>query len=64
MELKVAVFVDYIGAVGGGERVAFALARALGGDVVTTDVNFESIKKLGHRTCGSSASARPWGCLP
>jgi hypothetical protein len=49
MALKVAVFVDYIGAVGGGERVAFALARALGGDVVTTDVNFESIKKLGYQ---------------
>jgi len=49
MELKVAVFVDYIGAVGGGERVALTLARALGGDVVTTDVNFESIKKLGHQ---------------
>lgn len=49
MALKVAVFVDYIGAVGGGERVAFALARALGGDVVTTDVNFESIEKLGYQ---------------
>lgn len=44
-----AVFVDYIGAIGGGERVAFTLARALGGDIITTDVNFESIKKLGFQ---------------
>lgn len=48
MELKVAVFVDYIGAVGGGERVALTLARALGGDVITTDVNLESVKRLGY----------------
>jgi hypothetical protein len=47
--LKVAVFVDYIGAIGGGERVGLTLARALGGDVVTTDVNFESIKRLGFQ---------------
>ncbi|MDF0593755.1 glycosyltransferase [Methanotrichaceae archaeon M04Ac] len=48
MALKVAVFVDYIGAVGGGERVALTLARALGGDVITTDVNLESVKRLGY----------------
>lgn len=47
--MKVAVFVDYIGAIGGGERVGLTLARALGGDVVTTDVNFESIKRLGFQ---------------
>lgn len=29
MELKVAVFVDYIGAIGGGERVVFAPAVAV-----------------------------------
>jgi glycosyltransferase involved in cell wall biosynthesis len=44
---RVAVFVDYIGAIGGGERVALTLARALGGEVVTTDVNLDSVKKLG-----------------
>jgi glycosyltransferase involved in cell wall biosynthesis len=47
--LKVAVFVDYIGAIGGGERVALTLARALGGDVITTDVNTESVRRLGFQ---------------
>ncbi len=42
-----AVFVDYIGAIGGGERVALTMARALGGDVITTDVNHESVRRLG-----------------
>lgn len=44
---RLAVFVDYIGAIGGGERVALTLARALGGDVITTDVNLDSVKRLG-----------------
>lgn len=45
--MKVAVFVDYIGAIGGGERVALMLARALKADVITTDVELQSIRKLG-----------------
>ncbi len=44
---RLAVFVDYIGAIGGGERVALTMARALGGDVVTTDVNLDSVERLG-----------------
>lgn len=47
--MKVAVFVDYIGAIGGGERVALNLAHALGGDVITTEANSDSIKKLGFQ---------------
>lgn len=45
--MKVAVFVDYIGAIGGGERVALMMARALKADVITTDVNLQSIRRLG-----------------
>ena len=45
--MKVAIFHDYIGSIGGGERVALALARALKGDLVTTDVSLESLRNLG-----------------
>ena len=45
--MKVAIFYDFIGAVGGGERVALALARGLGGDLITTDVDPDSVKRLG-----------------
>lgn len=46
--MRVAIFLDYIGAIGGGERVALMLARALQGDIITTDVSYESIRKLGY----------------
>ena len=42
-----AVFVDYIGAIGGAERVALMMAKSLKGDVITTDLDRESIKQLG-----------------
>jgi len=46
--LKVAIFLDYIGAIGGGERVALMLARALDADIITTDISPEAIKSLGY----------------
>ena len=46
--MKVAIFLDYIGTIGGGERVALMLARALKGDIITTDVSAESIRRLGY----------------
>lgn len=42
--MKIAVFHDYFGAVGGGEKVAVALAAALDADIITTDT--DSIQKL------------------
>jgi glycosyltransferase involved in cell wall biosynthesis len=47
--LKVAIFHDYIGAIGGAERLVLTLARALGADVITTDLDFGSVKKLGFQ---------------
>ena len=46
--MRIAIFLDYIGAIGGGERVALELAHALNADVITTDVNAESIRRLGY----------------
>lgn len=37
--MKVAIFHDYFGAIGGGEKVVIALARALDADIITTDVD-------------------------
>lgn len=46
--MKVAIFLDYIGAIGGGERVALMLARALQADIITTDVNWTAVQQLGY----------------
>ena len=46
--MRVAIFLDYIGAIGGGERVALMLARALKGDIITTDVSQEAVRYLGY----------------
>ena len=64
IDLKVAVFVDYIGAIGGAERVALTMARALEGDVITTDVNLESIKKLGFQDLRIKSLGKTVGMPP
>ena len=46
--MKVAIFLDYIGSIGGGVRVALMLARALQADIITTDVSSEDIERLGY----------------
>jgi glycosyltransferase involved in cell wall biosynthesis len=37
--MRVAIFHDYFGAIGGGERVVLALAKILNADVITTDTD-------------------------
>lgn len=37
--MKVAIFHDYFGAIGGGEKVVVALARTFDADIITTDVD-------------------------
>ncbi|MFA6048895.1 MAG: glycosyltransferase [Candidatus Micrarchaeia archaeon] len=44
---RIAIFHDYFGAIGGGEKLVLTLARALRADVITTDVDRDSIKKMG-----------------
>ncbi len=46
--MRIAIFLDYIGAIGGGERVALMLARELQGDIITTDIDREAIRRLGY----------------
>ena len=45
--MRVVIFHDYFGAIGGGEKTVLTLARALGADVVTTDINRDAIEKMG-----------------
>jgi glycosyltransferase involved in cell wall biosynthesis len=45
--MRCAVFHDYFGAVGGGEKVAVAIAQTLGADIITTDT--ESLERIGYR---------------
>ena len=37
--MKIAIFHEYFGAIGGGERVALDLATALDADIITTDID-------------------------
>lgn len=46
--MRIAIFLDYIGAIGGGERVALMLGRALGAEIITTDLNRDAVERLGY----------------
>jgi len=53
--MKKAIFHDYFGAIGGGEKVAIALAKLLNADIITTDMDAVSkldtevdVRSLGH----------------
>lgn len=63
--MKIAIFLDYIGAIGGGERVALMLARALNADIITTDVIPEAVQRLGYgdvriRSLGKTVKLPPF----
>lgn len=45
--MRIVIFHDYIGAIGGGEKLVLTLARAFGADIVTTDIDKDSVKKMG-----------------
>jgi len=45
--VRIAIFHDYFGAIGGGERLVLILARELNADIITTDVDRKSIHQLG-----------------
>ena len=42
--MKIAIFHDYFGAIGGGERVVIAMAKILHADIITTDT--DAVQKL------------------
>ena len=44
---KVAIFHDYFGVIGGGEKLVVNLARGLGADVITTDADRQVLHNMG-----------------
>ncbi len=46
IKMRIAIFHDYIGAIG-GEKLILTLARELKADVITTDIDKDSIRKMG-----------------
>ena len=47
--MRVVIFHDYFGMIGGGEKTVLTLAQALDADVVTTDINKEKVAKMGFK---------------
>jgi glycosyltransferase involved in cell wall biosynthesis len=45
--MRYCIFHDYIGCIGGAEKVVFTLARALNADIITTDLNLDAVRKAG-----------------
>ncbi len=45
--MKIAIFHDYIGAIGGAEKLVLHLARELKADVITTDVDMNAVRMMG-----------------
>ncbi len=48
--MKVAIFHNYMDNIGGAELVDLILAREMGADIYTTNINKEKIKMMGFRT--------------
>jgi len=46
--VKALIFHDYLDNIGGGERVMLTLARELGADFATLDLNREVVRKMGY----------------
>ncbi len=44
--MKIAIFHDDFGSIGGGEKLVLNLAKALNADIITTDVDEESMEKM------------------
>jgi len=45
--MKIAIFHDYIGAIGGADKLVLRLAKELNADVITTDVDMNDVNRLG-----------------
>ncbi len=45
--MRIAIFHDYFGAIGGGEKLVLMLAERLNADVISTDMDPASVEKMG-----------------
>lgn len=44
--MKIAIFHDYFGSIGGGEKLVIEIAKALNADIITTTLNKENIRRM------------------
>ncbi|MBI5149106.1 glycosyltransferase [Candidatus Pacearchaeota archaeon] len=44
--MRVAIFHDFFGSIGGGEKLTLEIAKALKADIITTEANRENIEKM------------------
>ena len=47
--MKIAIFHDYIGAIGGADKLVLRLAKELNADVITTDLDMNAVKMMGFK---------------
>lgn len=47
--MKIAIFHDYLGSIGGGEKLVLELAKGLSADIYTTDINKNNLKRLNYK---------------
>ena len=62
--MKVCIFHDYIGELGGAEKVVFTLARYFKGLVITTELNRNSVEKAGYTDIKIESLGTPPGLPP
>ncbi|MFH0870506.1 MAG: glycosyltransferase [archaeon] len=48
--MRIAIFHDFFGTIGGGEKLVLELARGLGADIYTTHVDKKNLRKMGVGT--------------
>lgn len=61
---KICILHDYFDAVGGGEKLVMTIARALSADIVTTNLNRESISKMDGADINISSIGRNLNISP
>ena len=47
--MRIVIFHDHFGMIGGGEKAILTLARAMDADIITTDIKYKAIEKMGFK---------------
>ena len=44
--MRIAIFHDFYGSIGGGEKLALEMAKGLHADIITSEINAKNLKKI------------------
>lgn len=58
--MRIAIFHDYFGAIGGGEKLVLMLAEKLNADLISTDLDNEFVSKIGFDTSNIISLGSTW----